>query len=173
MTESDLLAFLDREGIAYTLHRHPPLHTVEESRELRGDLPGAHCKNMFLKSKAGEMVLVTCEEGRSIRIRDLEKRIGLRKLSFAKPDLLLDRLGVTPGAVTPLAILNDTEGTVRVVLDEQMMRAEVLNCHPLHNEATVAISTADLARIFDLSGHAAELVDFDELERAAVEAPGK
>ncbi len=169
-TEARLMAFLTQHDVPATLHRHPPLRTVEESRALRGEMPGAHCKNMFLKSKKGELVLVTCGEGRQIRIRDLEKAIGVRKLSFAPAERLMEHLGVTPGAVTPLAVLNDADRAVRVILDAQMMRADVLNCHPLHNEATVAMSSSDLLRIFALTGHFPETVDFDALEAAALAA---
>ncbi|QPH52569.1 prolyl-tRNA synthetase associated domain-containing protein [Pontivivens ytuae] len=169
-TEADLLAFLAEHDIPVSLHRHPPLRTVEESQALRGAQPGTHCKNMFLKSKKGELVLVTCEESRQIRIRDLEKAIGARKLSFASAERLMEHLGVSPGAVTPLAVLNDTDRAVRVILDAQMMQADVLNCHPLHNEATVAMSTSNLMRIFALTGHSPETVDFDALEAAALAA---
>jgi Ala-tRNA(Pro) deacylase len=167
-TEADVLAFLASHDIGWTMHRHPPLFTVDDSQALRGDLPGAHCKNMFLKNKAGELVLVTCLEDRKIRIRDLEKVIGVKKLSFAKPDVLLEYLGVTPGAVTPLATFHDRERqAVRVILDAQMMQADILNCHPLHNAATVAISIADMRRFFTVTGHAPEEVDFDALEEQA------
>ncbi|MEL6583206.1 MAG: prolyl-tRNA synthetase associated domain-containing protein [Pseudomonadota bacterium] len=169
-TEDTLLARLTDLGIAYTLHRHPPLFTVEDSKALRGDIPGAHCKNMFLKAKSGDLVLVTCRENRSIRIRDLEKLIGLRKLSFGKPDLLLEVLGVTPGAVTPLAVVNDAEARVHVILDQQLFAEPLLACHPLHNEATVAISTNDIRRILSTTGHAVTEVDFDALEEKAKEA---
>lgn len=171
--EADIAAFLTAHGIAWTLHRHAPLFTVEDSQSLRGDLPGAHCKNMFLKSKAGELILVTCLEDRRIRIRDLEKVIGSKKLSFAKPELLLEHLGVTPGAVTPLAAFHDNAAqSVRVILDAQMMQAEILNCHPLHNAATVAISIPDMRRFFIATGHTPEDVDFDALEEKASAAQG-
>ncbi|QDL91230.1 prolyl-tRNA synthetase associated domain-containing protein [Paroceanicella profunda] len=168
-TEAQLLARLDALGIGYSHHTHPPLRTVAESRELRGALPGVHVKNMFLKDKKGtELVLVTCRENRQIRIGDLEKVLGTRRLSFASPERLMQHLGVIPGAVTPLAAMNDTAGAVRVVLDAQVMAAELLCCHPLHNEASVALSPADLLRFLEDTGHAAETVDFDALEAAAL-----
>lgn len=169
-TETDLVELLDELNIPFTLTRHEALFTVEQSQAAVRDTPGAHCKNMFLKSKSGALILVTCEENRRIRIRDLERAIGVKKLSFAKPDLLLTHLGVTPGAVTPLSVVNDTQNAVRVVLDAQMMNSDTLHCHPLHNEATIAISTTDLIRVFDHTGHMAELVDFDALELAALTA---
>ena len=113
------------------------------------------------------MVLVTCREDRKIRICDLEKEIGLRKLSFGKPELLEEVLGVTPGAVTPMGLFNDTEKRVHFVLDAQMLDADILNCHPLHNEATIAISTSDLGTIWKATDHTPTIVDFDALEAKA------
>jgi len=165
--EADLYALFREHGIAWTHYDHPPFFTVEDSQAQRGEQPGAHCKNMFLKEKKGGLWLVTCLDDRQIRIRDLEKAIGAKSCSFGKPDLLWDTLGVRPGAVTPFAALNDRAGAVRVVLDAQMMEAEVINAHPLHNEATTAIATADLARFFTLTGHTPTLVDFDALEALA------
>jgi Ala-tRNA(Pro) deacylase len=164
-TEAELCDLLRGEGIAFTRHAHPPLHTVAESRALRGELPGVHVKNMFLKDRKGALVLVTCREDRRIRIGDLEKRLGTARLSFADAETLWRHLGVRPGAVTPLALLNDREArAVRLVLDAQMLRDSPVNVHPLHNEATVAIPTAGLLRFFEVTGHRPELLDFDALE---------
>lgn len=176
MTEGELLALLDRLGVAHDVHRHPPLHTVEESQALRGELPGAHVKNMFLKGKKGDLWLVTCLEDRRVRMRDLEKAVGASRLSFGKPELMSELLGVAPGAVTPLAALNDRDGKVSVVLDAALAEAEIVNCHPMHNEATVAVhgrfTQGDgLAKIFAESGHAPILVDFDT-PGASDDAPG-
>lgn len=162
--EAELYALFSEHGIAWTHHAHPPLHTVEESRALRGDLPGAHVKNMFLKDKKDQLWLVTCLEDRQIRIRDLEKEVGAQKCSFGKPELLWDALGLRPGAVSPFGLINDPGHRVRVVLDRQMMERSPINAHPLHNEATTAISAADFRRFLDLTGHPAVEVDFDALE---------
>ncbi|MEM0921666.1 MAG: prolyl-tRNA synthetase associated domain-containing protein [Pseudomonadota bacterium] len=164
--EAELYALFTSHGIAWTHHAHPPLHTVEESQALRGDLPGAHVKNMFLKDKKGALWLVTCLEQRKIRIRDLEREIGASKCSFAKPELLWAHLGLRPGAVSPFGLINDPGHRVRPVLDRQMLSAEIVNAHPLHNEATTGISSADFQRFFEVTGHRPILVDFDALEAA-------
>ena len=171
--EAGLYAFLDANGIAYRHHTHPPLHTVEESRALRGQLPGAHVKNMFMKDKKGRIVLATCLEDRQIRIRDLEKEIGAKGLSFGKPELLWEVLGVRPGAVTPFGLMNDRAHRVEAVLDRALEGQAAINAHPLHNEATTAVSWDGLVRFFELTGHTPRLVDFDRLEaleRARAEA---
>ncbi len=168
--QAALYALLEREGIAYAHHDHPPLRTVEESRALRGDLPGAHVKNMFLKEKRGGLWLVTCLEDRAIRIRDLEREIGAKNASFGRAELLAEALGVEPGAVTPFAAMNDPEGRVRVVLDAAIPeRFETVNAHPLHNRATTAVAVADLLRFLEIVGHPPRLVDFDRLEALAAE----
>ena len=173
--QTQLYALFDEHGIAYAHNTHPPLHTVEESKELRGDLPGAHVKNMFLKDKKGQFWLVTCLEHRRIRIRDLEKQIGAAKASFGKPEALWEMLGIRPGAVSPFGLINDAEHQVRVVLDEQMLSVDPINAHPLHNEATTTVSLADFKRFFQITGHEPIVIDFDaleELERARASQAG-
>jgi Ala-tRNA(Pro) deacylase len=165
--EKALYAFLEQHGVPYAHHAHPPLFTVADSRELRGDLPGAHVKNMFLKEKKGGLWLVTCLEDRAIRIRDLEREIGAKGCSFGKPDLLREALGVRPGAVTPFAVLNDPDRRVRVVLDRAVAEADTVNAHPLHNAATTALAAAELMRFLRLTGHEPLIVDFDRLEAQA------
>ena len=163
--EADLYALLDAHDIAYSHHTHPPLFTVEDSQALRGDLTGGHVKNMFMKDKKGAIWLATCLEHRQIRIRDLEKEVGAKGLSFGKPELLWEVLGVRPGAVTPFGLLNDRRAQrVDVALDRQMLDLDPLNFHPLHNEATTGISKDGFLKFLDLTGHSPVLVDFDRLE---------
>ena len=162
--QAELYALFREHGIDWVHHTHPPLFTVEESQALRGELPGAHVKNMFLKDRKGQLWLVTCLEDRQIRIRDLEKQIGAQKCSFGKPELLWEALGLRPGAVSPFGLINDTGHEVRVVLDRQMLELDAINAHPLHNEATTAISAVDFRRFLEITGHEPILVDFDALE---------
>jgi Ala-tRNA(Pro) deacylase len=168
--EAALLAFLDDLGIAYTHHTHPPLFTVEESQELRGQLPGGHCKNLFLKAKKGGLWLAVCLEDRQIRTKHLEKAVGAKRLSFGSAELLGETLGVKPGAVTPFGLINDRQAhAVTLVLDQQMMDHDILYYHPLHNEATIGVSSVDMMRFFEATGHTPTMVDFDALEAQARE----
>ncbi|HUS54743.1 MAG TPA: prolyl-tRNA synthetase associated domain-containing protein [Thermohalobaculum sp.] len=163
--EAELYALLDAHGITYAHHTHPALFTVADSQALRGELPGGHVKNMFMKDKKGAIWLATCLEDRQIRIRDLEKEIGAKNLSFGREDLLWDVLGVRPGAVTPFGLINDGAlPQVQVALDAQMLEHDPLNFHPLHNEATTTISTVGFLKFLTLTGHQPVLVDFDRLE---------
>lgn len=160
-TRADLLAFLENLGIRAVTHEHPPVFTVEDNKALRGDLPGLHCKNLFLKDKKDQLWLAVLPEDRAVDTKDLRRRIGAAHLSFGRPDALMAALGVEPGAVTPFAVLNDGAGAVRVVLDKAVTAAEVANFHPLDNAATTAIRPADLLKFLQATGHPPLVVDLD------------
>lgn len=153
------MAFLADLGIATETVRHPPVFTVEQAKALRGDLPGSHIKNLFLKDKKGRLWLVVVEEDRPVDLKDLRRRMGAAPLSFAKPELLADALGVEPGSVTPFAAINDEAGLVTVVLDAALMDSERLHCHPLTNTATTGITPADLDRFLRACGHGPLVID--------------
>jgi Ala-tRNA(Pro) deacylase len=153
-TPDELLAFLDGLGISVSTVRHPPLFTVAESQSLRGEIAGGHTKNLFLKDKKGAYFLVTVEEEAVVDLKTIHNLIGASgRVSFGKPDMLMDLLGVAPGAVTVFGAVNDTEGRVKIVLDEGLMREETINAHPLTNEATTSIRRDDLLAFLRATGH--------------------
>ena len=143
---------------------HPPLFTVEESQALRGEIPGAHTKNLFLKDKKGRLWLVVTLEQAAIDLKTLHKRIESGRLSFGKPDLLMETLGIPPGSVTPFALINDIECRVQVVLDAAMMECDPLNFHPLENTATTTIRAGDLERFIRACGHEPRTLDLYDRE---------
>ncbi len=158
-TAADLFAYLDRLGIAQATVTHPPVFRVEEAQALRGKIPGAHTKNLFLRDKKGALYLVVALEDAVIELRSLHRRLGASgRFSFGSADLLLEALGVKPGAVTPFAALNDTAGRVTVVLDAAMMEHPTLNYHPLDNSMTTSIARADLLAFLTATGHAPRIV---------------
>ena len=151
---SDLFAFLDRLGIAHSTATHPPLFTVEQSRALRGQIPGGHTKNLFLRDKKGALFLVVALEDAVIDLKGLHRRLGASgRFSFGSAELLMRHLGVVPGAVTPFAAMNDTAGEVTVVLDRAMLEADPLNYHPLDNTMTTSIAASDLLKFLQATGH--------------------
>ena len=158
-TPEDLFARLAALGIETETHRHPPLFTVEESKALRGELPGGHCKSLFLKAKNDSLWLVVAPEDAPVDLKRLAKALGVGTLSFGRPELLWELLGVTPGSVTPFALINDRARRVNVLLDAEMMRETLLNYHPLTNEATTAIAAADLLRFIEACGHAPRILE--------------
>jgi Ala-tRNA(Pro) deacylase len=153
-TPDQLFAFLDSLGIAHKTVTHPPVFTVDEARELRGQLPGGHTKNLFLRDKKHELYLVVAPEDALIDLKGLHRLLGANgRFSFGSADLLGEVLGVTPGSVTPFAAINDTEARVTVVLDAPLMEHETLNYHPLTNTMTTAISRDDLVKFLEATGH--------------------
>lgn len=159
--EVPLMARLAGLGIKTTMHRHPPVFTVEESRTLRGDLPGAHIKNLFVRDKKRNFWLVTVLEERQLDLKILKDRLDASgNLSFAAPDYLHGILGVEAGAVTPLAVMNDKHCVVKAILDSAIADATLVNVHPLHNEATLAMTPADLVRFMEACGHGPVFMDF-------------
>lgn len=157
-TPEDLFARLAQLGITVTTVRHRPVFTVEEARTHRGDLPGVHTKSLFLRDKKGTMSLVVCLEDRAVDLKQLARRIGAGRLSFGSPERLMKYLGVVPGAVSPFALLNDTQGKVRVFFDQSVLGGGPVNLHPLDNALTTAIAAADLRRFLDAVGHAPQIV---------------
>ena len=147
-------------GIPFENHKHPAVFTVEEAQLHCGHLPGAHCKNLFLKDKKGQLWLAVMLDGREVNIKALQGAMGAARLSFGKAELLEEVLGVTPGAVTPFGLINDTKQRVRVFFDAEMMSAELVNFHPLRNDATTAIAPNDLRRFIAACGHDARELKF-------------
>jgi Ala-tRNA(Pro) deacylase len=144
-TPIDLFAYLDALGIKVTTTTHPPLFTVADSRALRGAIAGGHTKNLFLKDKKDRYFLVTVEEDAQVDLKQIHHTIGAAsRVSFGKPEALMQHLGVAPGAVTPFGLINDEKGVVQFVIDESLMEHETINAHPLTNEATTSIRSTDL-----------------------------
>lgn len=148
-----LLAKLEDLGIETKTTDHAAVFTVDEAQALRGSIAGGHTKNLFLKDKHEQLWLVVCLEDAKIDLKALPEKIGSGKISFGKPELLREFLGVEPGSVTPFAAMNDVSGAVRVVLDSEMMRYPTLNFHPLENTATTSISASALVTFLKAVGH--------------------
>ena len=158
--EWPLLARLADLGIEITMYRHPALHTVDESRALRGTMPGSHIKNLFLRDKKQNQWLVTVPEDAKVDLKALRHILGASgKLSFGSAELLEASLGVQPGSVTPFSVMNDTEGVVTMVLANDVLKNDPVNAHPLHNEATAAIPRDDLVRFLDACAHPPVMID--------------
>lgn len=161
LTPDQLFARLDALGIAHRTYAHPPVFTVAEAAALRGQLPGGHCKSLFLKDKKGGLWLVVALEERRIDLKRLAEALGAPRFSFGSAELLYAVLGVRPGSVTPFALANDSDHRVGVVLDRAMLALDPLNYHPLDNARTTAIAAADLLRFIAGSGHRQQIVDLD------------
>ena len=150
----ELFAYLDRLAIAHKTISHPPAFTVDDARALRGQIPGGHTKNLFLRDKKGAAFLVVALEDAVIELKSLHRLLGASgRFSFGSAELMGELLGVEPGSVTPFAVMNDTACRVTVVLDAAMMAHDVLNFHPLRNTATTTISRGGLVTFLEATGH--------------------
>src|SRR3954467_2560040 len=155
-----LFARLEQLGIAQRTVEHPPVFTVEEAKALRGDLPGQHIKNLFLRNKKEEMWLVVALEDRAIDLKRLGEVLGAGRLSFGSSERLRKYLGVEPGSVTPFAVANDGDRKVALVLDRGLAEGGPVNAHPLVNTMTTAIAFTDLLRFFEASRDPPRWLDF-------------
>ena len=153
-TPDQLLVILDQLDIAHTTIKHPPMFTVAESKKLRNTpTRGSYTKNLFLRNKKGSMWLITCSEDRRLDLPSLADRLQAGRLSFGSADRLMRYLGVTPGAVSPLALINDTVESVSFVIEEELLRNPMIHLHPLINTQTTSIATRDLLRFVRYTGH--------------------
>ena len=154
MTSEELLTRLTGLGIAYVRHEHAAVWTVEESRRLRGTIAGVHTKNLFVRDRIGRLYLIVADESATIGLKALSRDIGAKgSFSFCTPTELEDHLGVTPGAVSILALANDPDRRVVAVIAQELLSAELINCHPLDNRLTISLSPDGLRRFLSWTGH--------------------
>ncbi|MHB2168342.1 prolyl-tRNA synthetase associated domain-containing protein [Alsobacter sp. R-9] len=167
-TPDDLFAALDSLGIAHETQHHPAVFTVEESKRLRGVLPGAHVKNLFVKDKKSRLFLISAVEDTRIDLKKVHELIGgSGRVSFGSAELLREVLGVEPGSVTPFAAINDTAGRATVILDERLMAHDRINVHPLVNTMTTGVHRDDLVRFLRWTGHEPVVVALESAEAPA------
>ncbi len=154
----ELFAFFDTLGIKTTTVEHAAVFTVEESDKLCRDISGGHTKNLFLKDAKDRLFLIVAEAHATVDMKSLHKILGCARLSFGKPDLLFEVLGVTAGSVTALSIMNDRQCRVSIAIDQTLMAFDVINAHPLTNTATTSIARDDLIKFIRATGHEPQLV---------------
>jgi len=159
LSPQQLFARLEQLGIAQRTVEHPPVFTVEQAKALRGDLPGHHVKNLFLRNKKEEMWLVVALEDRAVDLKRLGEALGAGRLSFGNAERLKRHLGVEPGSVTPLALINDEGRAVQLALDRGLVDGGPVNVHPLVT-MTTAMAAPDLLRFFAATGHTPRWLDF-------------
>lgn len=157
-TQEELLNILDDLNINYTNHEHPAVFTVEQAARHSEGIEGAHSKNLFFKDKKNRLFLVVTQADKPIKIKDVGKLIGAGNMSFGKPDLLMEVLGVMPGSVPPFAAVNIGHREVKIVLDEELMENELLNFHPLINTATTTIAADDLIKFLTYIGQTPHII---------------
>jgi Ala-tRNA(Pro) deacylase len=153
-------AALDALGVRYERYEHPAVFNAEDASKIWDPIPGTQCKNLFLRNKKGDRhYLVILEISKRADLKDLVKVVGDDRLSFGSPDRLMARLGLTPGSVSPFGLINDADGSVRVILDRDLRGRERLIFHPNINTASVVVSWADLEKFLATRSNAVRIVD--------------
>ncbi|HPH95069.1 MAG TPA: prolyl-tRNA synthetase associated domain-containing protein [Anaerolineaceae bacterium] len=157
-TEAELLAWLDQNHLTFERMEHPPVFTCEEAARHRPSRGAVSTKNLFLRDRKGVFYLLMTDCSKKMDLRALAARLNTTKLHLASPEAMLDCLGVTPGAVTVLALINDTQHQVQLWIDGDIWERERYLCHPLVNTSTLIIPINDLKRFFVLTGHGVHLI---------------
>ncbi len=158
-TPETLLTLLDRLDIPFAIHRHPPLRTVEDSKAHRGNMPGLHIKNLYLRDRKKRNFLVVADEDRQIDMKSLDQKIGCERLSFGSAERLFEMLGVRPGAVSPLTLVNDLDHKVHLTMDKALQNGHMVYVHPLVNDMTLGIKVSHLQQFFAYTGHQIQWLD--------------
>ena len=164
-TREELFDRLEELGISTKTAEHEAVFTVAESDLLEQKLPGGHTKNLFLKDAKGRLFLIVAESHANVNLKTVHKAIGCARLSFGKPDLLWQTLGIEPGSVTALSVMNDQDKVLeQVIVDEALMAHATINCHPLVNTATTAIARDDLIRFIRSCGHEPRIMSLNDVQ---------
>jgi len=161
--EAALIDLLNAQAILHETREHPAIFTVEDGKDIKGGLPGGHTKNLFLKDKAGQFVLVCALAKTSVRLNKLHKLLETKRLSFGSEEALWRHLQVKPGSVTLFSVLNDKEKQVRLVLDKALFGPDRVWFHPMRNTASTAISSDDILPFCEAAHHTPTVIDFAAL----------
>jgi Ala-tRNA(Pro) deacylase len=160
---NSLLSLLDSLGITYQRHDHAAVFTCRESGQLGLQIEGADTKNLFLRDGKGKRhFLVSVPHAKQVDLKALAGVLGSNGLGFASPERLKKYLGVEPGSVTLLGVVNDAEHAVEVVIDASIWQSEIILCHPLVNTSTLAIQKQGLERLFTHTGHVPRIIEVPE-----------
>jgi Ala-tRNA(Pro) deacylase len=165
-TQEQLLEYLSTHDIPYRLYAHPQLFTCEQAAEIVAQLnmPGMGIKNLFLKDSKKKLYHIVATYNTRVDLKTVGKILEAKELRFADAQLLMQYLGVEPGSVTPLALINDKDQAVQAIIDAALLKEEYIQVHPLKNDATVVITPADLINFFGLSNRPYIVYDFDKNE---------
>jgi len=152
MTQN-IYQILDSNDIKYEKHEHDAVFTVEEANKIK-NIPGSHTKNLFLKNKdASQYYLYIVASHKRADLKSVAQEIGEKKLHFGSPEELMELLGLTPGSVSALGLINDTEHKVNVLIDGELWGSKFVNAHPNTNTATIVFTQEDFRKFLQLSGH--------------------
>lgn len=157
--EQGITDYLKRRGIIYTLYEHPAVFTCEEAAVHCKHVPGLAVKNLFLRDRAGEQYfLVVLPAEKRLQMKDLAKRVGVKELRFGKPEELAEVLQLTPGSVSPLGLMHDTNHRVQVLVDSEIWNAEAVSIHPNINTASLSIPRDSFHKLIESFGNSISIL---------------
>ncbi|MDJ0642355.1 MAG: prolyl-tRNA synthetase associated domain-containing protein [Erythrobacter sp.] len=162
--EAGLMADLRKLGIAHQVYEHKAVFTVEESRAIKTDIACLHTKNLFLKDAKGAFFLLTVPAEARIDLKGVPAKIGSKRLSFGKAEDMERLIGIKPGSVTPLAMINAKAGSIQLVLDAPLAVPDAIGVHPLRNTATVTLAGTDILALAEQWGHKPLVADLPKIE---------
>jgi Ala-tRNA(Pro) deacylase len=155
----NIYELLGKHQIEYERHDHPPVFTVEDVKRLIPDLPGAKTKNLFICDNRGKRhFLVITKDDKRLDMKKLPQAFGTGRLRFASPKRLKKYLGIEPGSVSLIAVVNDTEKQVEVIMDSDIWAGEFFQFHPLVNTSTLVMSRKNVQRLLDATGHTVKVL---------------
>lgn len=160
--ETTLLEKLNNMGIEYKYVSHAPVFTSDAANEITPHLTGKHCKNLFVRDRTGRKWLLTIPDDMRADLKSVASIIGSHRLSFCNADELMECIGVTPGSVTPLAVINDVNNRVALYIDERIMNWDIIWCHPMVNTATIGIGRDDFQKFIQSTGHKLNVIRLAE-----------
>jgi Ala-tRNA(Pro) deacylase len=144
-----LKEYFKKYGIEYEEFKHKAVFTVEESRELKKEIPGLHCKCLFLKTDRGGLYLIGMPAVKRMDMKSFRKKIGVRKLHFGSEEELFDKLGLKPGSVSIFGLINNRDKDVKLILDKDVFFSEKVGFHPNINTSTLVLKHKDLEKYFN------------------------
>ena len=164
ISSDTLLEVLKEWSISYNLFEHVPLRTVEDSKKVEGifistENGGGHVKNLYLRDKKKRNILLVAEQDQAIDLKKLSKNLNFSNLSFGSPERLMQNLGVRPGAVTPLSMINGVNNNVSLFMDRALRNKTVIYVHPLVNDRTIEMTIENLEKFFSKIGVNFEWID--------------
>ena len=160
--ENELIKTIQESGYRHKIHKHAPLHTVQDSVKLRGKIEGSHSKNLFLKNKKNQFYLFSCLENTRIDLKKISKSLNAGNISFANEKYLYEYLGVSPGSVTPFGLLNDKKNCVFFYLDKGFLNEKIVNFHPLTNTSTLSLEINDFIKFLTKNNKKVNIFDFNK-----------
>ena len=161
MDKKAIYELLEQKGIWHEITEHMAVFNMEEVAQIELPYPEAEAKNLFIRDdKKRNFYLITVRGNKRVDLKKFKQEHGTRSLQFASAEMLMDMMGLIPGAVTPMGLLNDEECRIQWFLDREFLDTDgLMGVHPNDNAATVWIKAADLVELIKEHGNTVNIVE--------------